>query len=342
MKKLLKVLLVLVVGVPALLAVVYFLGPKASYAEVNPDLPTLSLELSELEEYISGKESLIENIKPENASRIVWADSIRQTEYALVYLHGFSAGPMEGAPMHTEVARRYGMNLYLPRLSKHGIQDDEIFMELTPEGLMESAKEALAIGKMIGEKVIVMSCSTGGTLGIYLGAHHSDIHAQIFFSPNINLFDDTSDLMTGPWGLQIVKQVVGDYREPDEKPGTPDSVLVKTRRYWSGRYRVEGLVALQALLDQTMTEENFAKVSHPYMLGYYYKSDSAQDSTVSVKAMHLFDELASTPENQKRMLAFPEAGSHVINSDLTSKSYDEVREATFTYVEEVLGVGPVN
>ncbi len=342
LKKILVALAVIVGLLIPVLLLTWFLGPKAEFNNVNPTLSELKLELDELDSYLSEKEALVPNIKAENESRIIWADSIRQTEYALVYLHGFSAGPMEGAPLHQEVASRYGMNLYLPRLSKHGIQDDDIFLELTPDGLMESAKEALVIGKKLGKKVILMSCSTGGTLGIYLTANHPDIHGHLMYSPNIKIFDPTSEMLTGPWGLKIVKQVLGDYRIPTEDPEVPDSVQQKIDQYWSGKYRVEGIVALQSLLDQTMTDETFAKVNQPYFLGYYYKSDTAQDNTVSVEAMLDFDSKTKTPKDSKRAVAFPEAGSHVINSPLTSKQYERVREETYKYLEEVLNITPLN
>lgn len=338
MKKVIRFLFLFVVA----LMLVWFLGPQADYEQVSPDLPQLSFQLTELDEYLARKEAGFPKIKPENESRIVWADSVRQTEYALVYLHGFSASPMEGAPLHQTIAQRYGMNLYLPRLSKHGMADDEIFAELTPKGLMNSAKEALVIGKKIGKKVILMSCSTGGTLGIYLSAHHPDIYAHLMYSPNIDLFDGTTDMLTGPWGLQIVKQILGDYNIPKKKKDVSDSVLQLSRRYWSGKYRVEGLVALQALLDQTMTEEIHLMVNQPYFLGFYFKNEAAQDSTVSVEAMRIFDARTGTPDDMKKVVAFPDAKSHVINSTITSKQYEGVLEATADYIENILKIEPIN
>lgn len=325
----------------AVLALFYFLGPRASYAEVNPDLPVSNVSLNELDDFLAEREATVENLKPENESRVVWADSVRQTEYAIVYLHGFSAGPMEGAPLHTEVAQRYGMNLYLPRLSKHGIADKDIFTELTPEGLVNDAKEALVIGRMLGKNVILMSCSTGSTLGIYLSAYH-DIHAHVMYSPNISLFNPTGKMLTGPWGLQIARQVVGEYKVPDPpKEPLPDSVTQKLEQYWSGTYRVEGLIALQSLLDKTMQSSVFQEVKQPYFVGYYFKNDTAQDMTVSVAAMLEFDKQAATPAEKKRLVAFENAGAHVINSPLLSKEYDRVRAETFAYFEEVLGLVPV-
>lgn len=334
----------IVIGLLLLVVVValtYVLGPTPQFEEVTSDLPSFSISLEELERYIAQRESKVPNLKPENASRIVWADSVRQTDYAIVYLHGFSAGVMEGAPLHLQTAKRYGMNLYLPRLSKHGIADKEIFKELTPEQLVNDAKEALVIGCKLGKKVILMSCSTGSTLGIYLQAHHPDIFAHVMYSPNIALFDPTAKMLSGPWGLQIVQNIIGEYRIPKpEKEPKPDSIQAKIDRYWTGTYRVEGLVALQALIDQTMTDEVFGKVKQPFFLGYYYESDTAQDMTVSVSAMVDFSRKAQTPEDQKRLVAFSKAGAHVINSPLISKEYEQVKSETFLFFEEVLGIMP--
>ena len=100
-----------------------------------------------------------------------------------------------------EFAKRYGCNLYLPRLAGHGIDDDDSFSDLRPEDLIASAKEAIAIGQLLGEKLILMSCSTGSTLSIYLSAENPEIvDAQFMFAPNIALHDPSAKLMTGPWG----------------------------------------------------------------------------------------------------------------------------------------------
>ena len=337
MKILFNTLKVLGILIIALFLIVYF-GPKASFEEFDAVLPKVEIPLDQLDQYLVEKERNTPNIKPENESRIIWADSIRQTEYAMVYLHGFSAGVMEGAPLHQEVAARYGMNLYLPRLSQHGIEDEEAFLELTPKALVEDAKEALVIGRKLGKKVILMSCSTGGTLAIYLMANHPDIAAHISYSANIALYDPSAKMMTGPWGIQITKQVMGDYKINEEDPETPDSLVTVIEKYWTGKYRVEGLVALQALIEMTMTDENFKKVDQPYFMGFYYKNDSTQDMTVSVEAIRDFDTITATPEDKKLLVGFEEADSHVINSPLISKEYESVRYATYAYLEEIMGL----
>jgi len=55
--------------------------------------------------------------------------------------------------------------------------------------------------------------------------------------------------------------------------------------------------------------------------------------------LKMFDELG-TPAGLKQKQAFPEAGDHVIACELYSKSVDEVRQATFAFAGDVLGMKP--
>ncbi|MGB1217460.1 MAG: alpha/beta hydrolase, partial [Saprospiraceae bacterium] len=153
---------------PLILLLVCLLGPRLKFDKLDSSMPYINMELSELDNFIKEKESKIEGLKPNNEARIVWADSIRKTEYSVVYLHGYSASPMEGDGVHLPFAKRYGCNLFLARLQGHGTEGEDRFLDSTPQKWLDSAKEAIAIGRLMGEKVIVMSASTGGTLSTYL------------------------------------------------------------------------------------------------------------------------------------------------------------------------------
>lgn len=333
MNKVLKILLGSFLGI----ILIYWLGPRPSFEPVDAKIPSLDIAIDDIDQYIANSEAKFPNIKPENESRIIWVDSVRKTPYAMVYLHGFSAGVMESNPVHVRLAKKYGCNLYLARLSAHGLEGTESFSELTPVSLMNSAKEAIAIGQIIGEKVIVVSCSTGGTLSIYLAAHNPEIiHSQILYSPNTAIDDPAASLLNKPWGAQLTQTVIGPYKTGDPKwYGTP----VET--YWTLKYRSEALIALQELLDQTMKEEVFSKVSTPYFVGYYYKNEEESDHVISVPGILNFDKQTDTPEAKKRVIAFPDVGSHVIASDLQSKDIESVIQETSLFIEEILKIPPV-
>lgn len=333
MKKRYKISLALVM----IVVLAYWQGPRPVFEKVSSEIQPLKLTINQLDSAIAAFESQFTNIKPENESRIIWADSVRKTPYSMVYLHGFSAGVMESDPVHRALAKKYGCNLYLARLSHHGLDGKDAFEGLTPAALMHSAAEAIAVGQLIGDKVILVSCSTGGTLSIYLTAHNPDlVAAQIMYSPNTAIHDPTAVLLNKPWGRELTQLVLGDYKIGDTtKIGTP------IERYWTLTYRSEALVALQELLDQTMTDDVFAQINSPYFIGYYYKSDEESDHVISVPGILDFDSKTNTPEDKKRVIAFPDVGNHVMASDLQSNDIASVIKETSSFMEVVLGMQPV-
>jgi hypothetical protein len=114
----------------------------------------------------------------------------------------------------------------------------------------------------------------------------------------------------------------------------------KECQYWICKERLEAVVYLQQLVEVTTKKEIFQRVTTPVFMGYYYKNDTLQDKTIRVDAaLKMFDQLG-TPAAMKRKQAFPEAGDHVIACELFSKSVDEVRQATFRFAGEVLGLKP--
>lgn len=330
MKKFLRLLGLVLLG----LIILFVIGPSPARPHLRADVPAVSSNLPTLEAMINRREKSLPNIKPDNESRIIWLDSVpRKTEYCVVYLHGFTASWAEGEPIHREFAQRYGCNLYIPRLYAHGLSGKDDLLAFQADSLMASAVEALAVGRQLGEKVILMSTSTGGTLSLLLAAAHPDIAGVIAYSPNIAIANSAAFLLNGPWGLQIARQVYGSNYRTYEAPEA-------YQKYWTTTYRLEALVELENLLEYGMTESTFSQVHQPFFLGYYYKNDEEQDQVVSVAAMQeMFRQLA-TPDEWKREVAFPEAGDHIIASYLKSKDLDSVRKATFSFAEEVLKLKP--
>lgn len=322
----------------AVIILAYFLGPRPEAAPItSPDIAEWNISLDSLYDYVRYKDLDIPNLKPDNKSRIIWADSIRKTPYSLVYLHGFSASPMESFPTHITFAKRFGMNLYLPLLAGHGRDDIDSFEHLKPNDLIKSAKEAIAIGQLLGEQVIVMSCSTGSTLSIYLAAANKElIDGMIMYSPNIRLNDPTAGMITRPWGAQILKAVVGEYWNFDQK------VDENTTNFWTTTYRSEGLITLQQLLDDTMQPKVFQQVTQPYFIGYYYKNEEEKDQTISTDAIMKYHEQTITPDHMKELVAFPDAGAHVIANPLKAQNVAAVFKATADYAENILKLTPVS
>ena len=127
-----------------------------------------------------------------------------RTPLAVVYLHGFSATRQETAPFSARLARALGANLFEARLRGHG-RSEAAMAEGTVEAWLEDGVEALAIGRRLGERVVLVGCSTGAALATWMLAngHDQDVAGLVLFSPNFGTRHRGASLLTGPWGTQI-------------------------------------------------------------------------------------------------------------------------------------------
>lgn len=308
---------------------IYFLGPHPKKPVFNQTLPTVPT-LNELESYIANNEG-DHKVKGDNEARIVWAnDSAKtKTNYVIVYLHGFSASQEEGNPVHRNIAKKFGCNLYLSRLAEHGIDTVDALINFTADKLWESAKEAYAIGKQLGDTVILMGTSTGCTVALQLAAAYPEVGGLILYSPNIAINDPNAHLLNNPWGLSIARMVkksdyiVSDNQDPQHA------------RYWNTQYCLEAAVELEELLESTMNKQTFEKVQQPLLTLYYYKDEKNQDPVVKVSAMKEMFAQVATPANKKRMVAVPNAGAHVLASPIVSKDIKTVEDQTALFLQDV-------
>ena len=337
--KFLKIFLTVIL----ILVIIYLLGPRPSspaYASDDNALrmkPMMITDGPALEKAIAQRESSF-HLKPDNEARIIWCNDSAKTpsEYSIVYLHGFSASQKEGDPVHRDIAKKFGCNLYLSRLADHGIDTSEALLNFTVDAFWQSAKNALAVGQTIGKKVILVATSTGASLALKLAATFPDrVYALILMSPNIRIYDKNAWLLNNPWGLQIARMVVGS------KYVDGSDVRPIYRQYWYYHYRLEGAVQLEEFLETSMTKETFQKVKQPTLLMYYYKDEVHQDSVVSVAAMKKMFEELGTSSSMKRSVDLPNAGNHVIGSFIKSKDVEGVERETEKFMTEVLGMKPV-
>lgn len=319
-------------GIVVVLVIIYFSGPRPSRA-VGTKYDVLPADLSLLEKTIDNSEKAVRGLKPDNQARIVWADTSRKekTDVVFLYLHGFSACQAEGAPVHTAIATRFSSNLYLSRLEGHGIdRGDSTMIDLTSTAYLASAERALEIASRLGNNVIIIGTSAGGALTLYLASEHPEIKAILLYSPCVKLFDKTAVILDKPWGLQLARAVTGSA----VKHFPAESAV--HAQYWQLTYRIEALVALEDLVNHTMKKQVFSKITCPVFLGYYYKNEREQDSTVSVPAMlKMFNELG-THDSLKVSKAFPVAGAHVIASNIRSKDWMSVQDESIRFLEQVV------
>ncbi len=309
-----------------LIIVVYALGPTPEKPVWDPAPVEVPDDPDGLEQYVANQEAK-HKLKPDNEARIIWADSMRaRTPYSVVYIHGFSASQEEGDPVHETFARTFGCNLYLARMADHGVDTTEQLHYFTADRWWHSSKEALAIGKALGDKVILMSTSTGGTMSLILAATYpADVFAMINMSPNIALYDPLAWLANNPWGLQIARTVKGGNYNITPVSAGADSTL--DLRYWNHKYRLEAVSELVELVESSMSNELFERISQPVINLYYYKNEQEQDNQVSVAAIFAMHNQLATPDSMKVAVPIPNAGGHVLGSHVVSKDVESVNRA---------------
>ena len=299
------------------LVLIYFLGPKPNHPVYTTSWPVTPSEPYALETYIAQKESL-HHLRKDNEARILWSDSMHTpTEYAILYLHGFSASHGEGAPVHERFAKSIGANLFLARLEGHGLDTTEQLGSFTAAGSWKDALEALSIAQHLGKKVIVMSTSTGSTFALKLAADYPDkVYALINMSPNLALGTSGAFLLNNHWGKQIATLIFGRKRHTPQPPGAD--------QYWDSAYTVNALVQLEELIETTMLDETFTKISCPVLTLYYYKDEQHHDEVIDLEKIPEAHQLFSTPENQNTYIPLATPENHVLGSPLKSKDIEVV------------------
>lgn len=302
-------------------------------AKALPDDP------GELETWITGHEMQTSHIKKNASARIVWADSQRkeQTDYAIVYLHGFKASHGEGDPIHRQVARALNCNLYLSRLEGHGLDISEPLKNISALSFEQSAIKALAIGEKIGKKVIIMGASTGGSLGLFLAGHpklKATVAALILYSPLIKFYGMSQYFLGNRFSRKIMKVIPGKHYMLTAELGSTK----QEEEIWYHTYALQGALALGEFIQKSMNTETFSKVTCPVFCGYYFKNEEEQDTVVSVSAIkNMFHEIA-TKKSQKILKNFPGAGTHVICSGLVSNSIKQINRETLLFLKDTLSL----
>ena len=295
------------------------------------DLPD---DLHALEDWLKQQEHSVTNVKAAAQASIIWADPDKKqrTEYVLVYLHGFKASHPEGDPIHRQVAAHFGWNLFLSRLEGHGLNVEKPLSDLQPGSLEASAEKALAIGKKLGEKVILMGTSTGGSLSLYLAGQNQSnnkIKALILYSPLIRFYSYNHLLLGSGIGRKLLKVISGRSYMLKSEPG----ISARENEIWYSSYAMQGALTLGEFVQKTMKPSLFDKVQTPTFTGFYYKNRREQDKGVSVEAIKYMYEHLATTAPQKTLRNYPKSGTHVISSGLLSKSINEIRNDTIQFLE---------
>lgn len=310
-----------------ILAATALLGPRARVRPSAEDLAVPELP-SDLDAYLAGEEARIPDIRPGDRKAIVWADSTarRQTPLAVVYIHGFSADRHEIDPVPRLLADSLGANLFYTRLAGHG-RDGAALGEATAEDWLHDCMEAMAVGRRLGKRVVLMGTSTGGTLATWLAGRpefRNDLAAVVLVSPNYALQDSRARMLLWPWGGLLARVVTGRER-------CFQAANVEQARHWTVCYPTKALLPMMALVEEVRTM-NAGDVTAP-VLAMYSTEDHVVDETETVRMM------ARLGSKTKRTLLVRGDGDHehhVVTGDILSPATtDTVVAAAVAFVRSV-------
>lgn len=331
MKRILKGIGIVILLLFAIGVITYLLGPKPKAPKLNKLSFNLTSNLPLLEKQLDQDEKSTPGIRQSCKAKIVWADSTKKekTKIVFLYIHGFGASEMEGDPIHRNIAKKYGANLYLSRLSGHGVNlGDSTMAKVTADDFVYSVEYALAVAQKLGNEVIVMSNSFGGALSLWEASVHPEIKALILYSPCVQTANKSASIFAKPWGLQLVKTMLGS-AVFEYKPYNDEYA-----KYWTTRYHLNGMASFQTFLMYTMKKKTFEKVKCPVFMGYWYRNESEKDTVASVSAMlNMFDELGSV---NKHKVAFPNVANHELTTPILSKDIESVQIETERFLSSFI------
>ncbi|SFC03504.1 alpha/beta hydrolase [Tropicimonas isoalkanivorans] len=274
-----KIVALLLVCVMISAAGVMVWGPREPVeAREVFDPATLPADAADLDGWLEAREATVPALRPENAKRIIWAGERGQvTPLSIVYLHGFSASSEEIRPIPDIVAERLGANLFYTRLSGHG-RDGAAMAEPKAGDWIQDTAEALEIGRRIGERVLVLSASTGGTLAALAAtdpALSEGLAGVVLISPNFRIGTAAASLLTLPLARHWVPVLAGE-----ERGFTPQNEAHAA--HWTHRYPTEAAVPLAALVEH-VSRLDFSATRVPALF-IYSRADQvvAADATDAV------------------------------------------------------------
>lgn len=315
----------IIIAVLLALALLWIFGPREP-VDLSVRFDPASLG-DDLDTYLAQSEARYDDIRPSAAKEIVWAypASHAKTPIALVYLHGFSAAKGEIRPVPDEVAAQLGANLYYTRLTGHG-RDGDAMAEATINDWVQDAAEAVAIGDRIGEKVVVMATSTGGTLAVLsasLPEMQDRLAGLVLISPNFSIRSNGANLLTWPFAETIARMAIGKQRgfEPMNE---------MHRENWTTRYPSKSLMPMASLVNRAAGLP-FEIMRIPALF-IYHPDDQVVDHTATAEIAARW----GGPVNVIEMPNSDDPSNHVIAGDIVSPSNnDTVAKAISEFIADL-------
>lgn len=292
------------------LAAAFILGPREPFSgQATFDESRLG---SDLDVYLKRSESRFHDIRAGLHKQILWADpeTRQKTAFSIVYLHGYSASLSEIRPVPDKVAEALGANLFFTRLKGHG-RTAEAMAEASADDWIYDVMEAIAIGARLGERVIVISTSMGGSLVSWLAANRPEwgvkIAGHVLVSPNFKIADSYAFLLTWPYARVFVPIILGDMRG---ETGADEAI----NHAWTLPHATRSLLPMARMTAEAAAAP-LENIKAPALFVY-----SPDDQVVDPVAIETARGRWGGPTQALKLARTGHRGNHVVTGDLLSPS----------------------
>lgn len=251
-------------GILALVLIVagmWLFGPYEQFS-VIPDFDEAAIG-DDVDAYFAKREARFADITPGVEKRVVWHDEPGgKSDWVVVYVHGWSATSEEIRPVPDQVAAKLRANLVFTRLEGHG-RPGEAFAKATVQGWMNDVAEALAIARRIGDRIVLVGTSTGGTLLAEAAAQDelmSQVEGLVLISPNFGFQHPLAGVATWPAARYWVPLIEGAERNWKGQNEAHEM-------YWTTRYPTVAAMPMASLVSHAV-DLDFTGIKTPALFRF--------------------------------------------------------------------------
>ena len=172
----------------------------------------------------------------------------------------------------------------------------------------KDALEAYEIAKTIGDKVIVVSVSTGGTLSAWLSTQEGSekIVAQLMISPNFDVHNKDAYLIDLPLGIGVK---IAEFTAGKNHTWTAKNALQE--KYWSTNHPIKAVRPMVQLLKEVKKIDK-QSITTPTLMIY-----STKDTVILPSAVE--ENFQSWGSSKKQLTQYNDSeDTHVLASAIVS------------------------
>ncbi|MEM9968845.1 MAG: alpha/beta fold hydrolase [Pseudomonadota bacterium] len=260
------------------IAGLFALGPYES-SDLAASFDEARLE-SGVDDYVAKREARFSDITSGVEKRVIWVDKREQkAAWSVLYIHGFSATSEEIRPVPDEVAKALSANLIYTRLTGHG-RSGVALADARISDWTADVAEALAIARKIGDRVLILSTSTGATLATAAaldGDQMMQVAGLVMISPNFGINNSMAALLTWPAARYWLPVIAGQERSFEPRSE-------RQELYWTTRYPSAAIFPMAALVQEVVSRD-LSQATVPALF-IYSKEDRVvlPDATADVVA----------------------------------------------------------